>query len=306
MESINNSQSVTNSTSTNSSQDETSSIDLSSSSSSIESSYGSSISLLSEITGSDSTGSINEEQLFASLIYDRIKSSKGEAAAEEYKALLLEALANNTTDGYTYVEKSAGEALSQMVDAGYLTTEEAEIINSQAFQSAQLDDNLNELWDSQGDTVSTSSVSSASESSIAKLLLFDNGEIESGRRELSSSSKSSGVSGSTSGTSNSDDSSYANSAEYDTLGLANGDRESFRINGDGPSYGSSMKVVFEDGYTVTIDDLSSCLYLEDGFIYKPGMGEMGSGPGYTGTSHNGIFFHAPYGNESDSVTIYWN
>ncbi|OGI11970.1 MAG: hypothetical protein A2Y40_06720 [Candidatus Margulisbacteria bacterium GWF2_35_9] len=312
MNTINNSQSVTSSTSTNSSADETSSIDLTSSGSSIDSSYSSSLSLIKELTGSDNPETINEEQLYTSLIYDRISATKGETAAEKFKELLEEALKENTRDdGYTYVEIAASEALSKMADTEYLTLEEAETINSQAFQAAQLDDNTSELWDSRGDTKSTATTESAIENALKMMSQFESGELESGRLAFTTveltDTNTDTTTGTTTGKSvSSDDSMYSNSAEYTSYGTRNGGRQAWRIPDCGTEFGGSLKIVFEDGHTVYVNNTSENYREDDGFVFKPGISDGGEGHGSTSTSHNGVFLHAPYGNTSQTAKIYWN
>ena len=43
-----------------------------------------------------------------------------------------------------------------------------------------------------------------------------------------------------------------------------------------------------------------------GFVFKPGIGPNGDGDSDTGTSHGGIYLHAPYGDSSKQVTVYYN
>ena len=43
-----------------------------------------------------------------------------------------------------------------------------------------------------------------------------------------------------------------------------------------------------------------------GFVFKPGIGANGEGDNDTGTSHGGIYLHAPYGDKSNTVTLWYN
>ena len=59
----------------------------------------------------DSANQVNEEELFAGLIYERIKSSKGEEVAKQYtEALETEKAARQKPDGYIPYEYHAKAA----------------------------------------------------------------------------------------------------------------------------------------------------------------------------------------------------
>ena len=112
--------------------------------------------------GGADVASVNEEQLFAGIIHDRIALSKGEDLAREYDTLLEAKMAEHTrADGFVYVEEAARAALKDLENSGQLTTEEAETIHAQAFQAAQLDDNTGVLWDSRGATMSVAPTATA-------------------------------------------------------------------------------------------------------------------------------------------------
>lgn len=105
-------------------------------------------------------------------------------------------------------------------------------------------------------------------------------------------------------TDTSTDSTYKNKATYTSSGVApshRGGGTTFRINKIGTAFGKSIKVVFSNGWSVTISDTSK-RYTKDNFIYRPGTGSKESG---TGTSHGGVFICANSGNKSKSLTIYY-
>jgi hypothetical protein len=87
--------------------------------------------------------------------------------------------------------------------------------------------------------------------------------------------------------------------------IANGDRMAWRIPQKGPDFGEKLKVVFSDGHTVYVADTSNNYREDDGFVFKPGIGPNGEGQDDIGTSHGGVFIHAPYGNRSTDLTIYY-
>jgi hypothetical protein len=276
------------------------------------------VTFLNALIGGAEATSVNEEQLFASIIYDRISSVKGESLANEYDALLETKMAEHTrADGFIYVEEAARAALKELESSGKLTTEEAETIHAQAFQAAQLDDNTSVLWDSRGTTMSVAPTATAMEKVLAMLLKFDSGELDSGRMSLSyqqdqssdeaaAASAATAASGSASGTSAAGSSGgYTESATYTSYGVRNGGRQAWRIPESGPDFGSKLKVVFEDGHTVYVNDTSQNYRESDGFVFKPGIGPNGEGSENTGTAHGGVYLHAPYGNSSKKATFYW-
>jgi len=112
---------------------------------------------------------------------------------------------------------------------------------------------------------------------------------------------------------------YTNKAEYDSYGVRNGGRQAWRINKRGDSLGSGpVKFTFSNGLTFVVKDPNkNCRDREDtcnrdsraekdGFLYKPGNGlPNGTGDADRGTSHGGIYLHAPYGNSSKKVLMQW-
>ena len=116
----------------------------------------------------------------------------------------------------------------------------------------------------------------------------------------------------------SEDLDWKNKATYTSYGVRNGGRQAWRISGKGPSFGPAIKFVFASGKTFTVTDTSkNCRDNQEtcnrssssdmyGFVFKPGIGPNGEGDDNTGTSHGGIYLHAPYGDSSKTVTLYYN
>ena len=104
----------------------------------------------------------------------------------------------------------------------------------------------------------------------------------------------------------SEDLDYKNKATYTSYGVRNGGRQAWRIPMKGPEYGGTIKVVFSDGHTVIVKDTSHNYRESDGFVFKPGIGPNGEGEANTGTSHGGVYLHAPHGNKSKQATFYYN
>jgi len=110
---------------------------------------------------------------------------------------------------------------------------------------------------------------------------------------------------------------YDHNATYTSYGVRNGGRQAWRIPRSGKDLGSGpIKFVFSSGKTFIVKNpLKNCRDQENcsrnskaqmyGFVYKPGIGPNGEGDNNTGTSHNGIYLHAPYGDSSKTVRMYW-
>ena len=110
---------------------------------------------------------------------------------------------------------------------------------------------------------------------------------------------------------------YKNQKSYGYFNHANG-RQAWRIPENGPWFGQQAKVVFSSGKEFTVYDTSkNCRDQEKscsrnskaqmyGFVWKSGLGENGEGDSNTGTSHHGVYIHAPHGDTSKSLTIYYN
>lgn len=99
---------------------------------------------------------------------------------------------------------------------------------------------------------------------------------------------------------------YKFKATYTSYGVRNGGRQAWRIPKKGPEFGKKIKVVFSNGHTVYVNNTSRNYRESDGFVFKPGIGPNGEGDNDTGTSHGGIYLHAPYGDYSKTVTVYYN
>lgn len=100
---------------------------------------------------SDNAAEVNEEQLFAALIFERLNSSAGAEVANQFKDL-LESKANSfrRSNGNTSYEDAARGALKELAKQGVISVEDADKVHSEAFQAAQLDTNTEALFDSIG------------------------------------------------------------------------------------------------------------------------------------------------------------
>jgi len=110
---------------------------------------------------------------------------------------------------------------------------------------------------------------------------------------------------------------YNSKESYNSYGVRNG-RQAWRINKKGTSFGPGpIKFVFSSGKEFTVAntskncrDQASCSRNSSapmyGFVYKPGIGPNGEGDSDTGTSHGGVYLHAPWKDSSTTVTVYYN
>jgi hypothetical protein len=109
---------------------------------------------------------------------------------------------------------------------------------------------------------------------------------------------------------------YKFKATYSSYGVRNG-RQAWRIPKKGPEFGQPIKFVFSSGKSFTVRDTSkNCRDQEScgrnskapmyGFVFKPGIGPNGDGDADTGTSHGGVYLHAPWKDTSQSVIVHYN
>ncbi|MCB0328865.1 MAG: hypothetical protein KDD70_04360 [Bdellovibrionales bacterium] len=131
-----------------------------------------------------STGSsvVNEEELFAAVIQERLQATKGDSAAEAFSQQFEQHKSELTRgDGYINVEKAANMALEDMVTAGHLTESEHDEVYDHSFMAAQLDSNLTALYDGRGGegdaTIATADLETALLSARAALEALANGEL---------------------------------------------------------------------------------------------------------------------------------
>ncbi len=138
-------------------------------------------SVLDGLMSADGNNNVNEEELFSAILTERIGSLKGAEAAAEYQVKLEEQCqALRRADGVVLFEQAAENALQALVDSGTLSEEESTTIHAQAFEAAQLDDNLDALYDGRGSendfTVATMDMGAALEMARLKIEAFDKGE----------------------------------------------------------------------------------------------------------------------------------
>jgi len=81
-----------------------------------------------------------------------------------------------------------------------------------------------------------------------------------------------------------------------------GGGSTFRIKKKGTAFGKTIKVVFSNGWSVTVPNTSK-RFTSGNFIYRAGGGSFRNAE--TWTTHGGVFLCANAGNKSKKVTIYY-
>jgi len=108
-------------------------------------------STLKALLAPDKGNKVSEEELFAALMQERIKKTKGESALTEFKTIFDSAKKRlQKPGGFVPVEDAAKAALKEFRDAQKISKEEADKIYSEAFAGAQLDQNKDALYDNRG------------------------------------------------------------------------------------------------------------------------------------------------------------
>jgi len=131
---------------------------------------------------------VSEEELFASVIHERIHSSKGAEAATEYADALSTGRQARSTAPRFSMEELARESLSSLVESGTISQQEAETINAQAFKASQLDNNLGALYDHIGGdndpTIAVANLEEAISSAQEMVTKLNSGDINPGTLNL--------------------------------------------------------------------------------------------------------------------------
>jgi hypothetical protein len=149
--------------------------------------------ILRSAVSPDQANQINEEELFSGIVFERIKTLKGEDAAKQYKELLeTQKSLLKKADGYIPLEDAAKNALKSLRDSAQLTADEANNIYSESFDAAQLDSNTEALYDGRGGandpTIALSLLESALSSSRLMIEKFTSGDLKASARSLDDSS----------------------------------------------------------------------------------------------------------------------
>lgn len=146
--------------------------------------------------GGDGKASVSEEELYSGIIFQKLQSKSEEIAStfNNAKASLMNTL--QRSDGVYSHEELALSALQSVVSAGLLTQEEAEKINGEAFNAAQLDSNTETLFDDRGSASDPTIAIAALNEALTKAQTAMQ-EIQDGTRQVSSRALQSNASSAT-------------------------------------------------------------------------------------------------------------
>ncbi len=137
--------------------------------------------MMLKVLGMSEADSVNEEELFAGLIEQRLSGIDENAASayREAKDRFMSEMAR--ADGYVPVEDAANRALESLVSDGIIDSETAAKVKSESFRAAQLDDNLGALYDGRGlagdETIAVASMDEALAKIQAAIQGIESGEI---------------------------------------------------------------------------------------------------------------------------------
>lgn len=150
--------------------------------------------------GGASRTEVNEEELFAALLEQKLTGHSAEAGAafKAEKDKLMVSMAR--ADGYVPVEDVASAALKAVVAAGHIDRAAAEQINGAAFAGAQLDTNLTALYDGRGGpndpTMAVAKMEEAMRLVDEAMAKIEKGELTAAPRDLDTpSNKAPGAGG---------------------------------------------------------------------------------------------------------------
>lgn len=158
--------------------------------------------VLSTLLHPDSNGKVSEEDLFAGIIGERLKGSKGGGAFNRYNELLQE---QQVQSGSRFSwETSAKRALAQLGEEGVLTADEVTQHYSQAFFAAQLDSNTSALYDGTGGagdtTIAVAATADAISTAKAVLVKLDDQQITAPTRDINEAAARGTTAGATTST----------------------------------------------------------------------------------------------------------
>ena len=149
--------------------------------------------ILRSAVRADQANQVNEEELFAGMVFERLKTTKGDEVAAQYSsALETQKGVLKKGDGYIPYEDAAKNALKSLRESGALTKEEADKTYSEAFDASQLDTNTDALFDGRGGagdpTIALALLDSALASSRLMIEKFTAGELSASSRSLDDTS----------------------------------------------------------------------------------------------------------------------
>lgn len=118
---------------------------------------------------------VSEEELFSAICRERVAHYKGDKSADKFDEYFSEAQAKPVPSGYVPShESSAKEALQQLIISKKLSADEANMIYSQSFAAAQIDNKADALYDDIGSTQATADLDTAIAKAQSVIAGYDN------------------------------------------------------------------------------------------------------------------------------------
>lgn len=153
------------------------------------------IAFLQKSLGKSGPAEVHEEELYSSLIAQRLEKESPEALAHYQQMVAEYSNSMARSDGYVPMEDVARYALKSVASKGLVSAERADMINAEAFQGAQLDANLEMLFDGRGDTRAVLGADEAMFRVREFIAKIDSGEIKLDARSVNTPSNQGHISG---------------------------------------------------------------------------------------------------------------
>jgi hypothetical protein len=98
-------------------------------------------------------GNLSEEELFAATAYQLVFNRYGASVAQDFRSAFKLNMADKLpTERFSSAERATNQTFRFFINSTILSRDEVKEIRTLAFNTAQLDDNLEVAWDSFGDT----------------------------------------------------------------------------------------------------------------------------------------------------------
>lgn len=133
-------------------------------------------------------GNLSEEELFAATAYQLVFNRYGASVAQDFRSAFKLNMADKLeTERFSSAERATKQTFRFFVNSTILSRDEVKEIRTLAFNTAQLDDNLDEAWDSFGDTRAVTSFTKGEKLVQQRLEASGNAPITLNRRTNSKS-----------------------------------------------------------------------------------------------------------------------
>jgi hypothetical protein len=128
-------------------------------------------------------GNLSEEELFAATAYQLVFNRYGASVAQDFRSAFHLNMADKlNSERFSSAERATNQTFKFFVNSTILSRDEVKEIRTLAFNTAQLDDNLEVAWDSFGDTRAVTSFSKGEKLVQQRLEASGNAPITLNRR----------------------------------------------------------------------------------------------------------------------------